>query len=42
MNSSNIELKIAIGVMASTCIVGVLWWLYRRFRVRRPKQEQPK
>lgn len=44
MNSSNLELKITVGTMISTGIVGVLWWLWRKYRVRRPppKQEQPK
>lgn len=38
MNSSNLELKIAI--MVSMCIVGVLWLLWRKFRVRRPPKKQ--
>jgi predicted permease len=42
MNSSNLELKIALGIMGATCIVGVLYWLYRRWRVKKPKQEPPK
>jgi hypothetical protein len=41
MNSSNIELEIAIGII-STCIVGVLWWLWRRYRVRKPPKQEPK
>lgn len=40
MNASNIEPKIAIGIMVSTCIVGVLWWLWRKYRVRRPPPKQ--
>jgi membrane protein DedA with SNARE-associated domain len=36
-----IELKITIAVIIATCIAGVLWWLWRRYRVRRPPKKDP-
>jgi membrane protein implicated in regulation of membrane protease activity len=44
MNTSHLELWFAIGVVVTVCIVGVLWWLWKRFRRRRPapQKEDPK
>lgn len=37
MNTSHIELQIVVGVVVTACIVGWLYRLWKRFRVRRPK-----
>lgn len=37
-----LDLPIALAVVGTACIVGILWWLYRRFRVRRKPTKDPK
>lgn len=41
MNTSHLELQIFVGALVTACIVGVLWWLWRRYRVRRPQKPKP-
>lgn len=35
-----VPFPIAVAIVATACIVGILWWLYRKFRVRRPPPKQ--
>ncbi len=36
-----IPLDLAIPVVVSACIAGILYWLWKRYRVRRPKPKPP-
>lgn len=41
MNTSHLELYLSIGIVGTACIVGWLYWLWRRYRVRRPQKPKP-
>jgi hypothetical protein len=41
MNTSHLELQLTVGLLITVCIVGWLYYLWRKYRVRRPKPQDP-